>query len=440
MYQSVRKEGSRLMNDTDTTSMNSLRRISISGLLFKFILLDVLFLPYPPGIPITFSVIAVIIWPILTLDRFNRRYLALSTVLIVLIVISFFRFLAFSPTSSSIYLVPNVVNAGILSFMALLATMIVSKLGSIRNKEMDYSFILLVLKGYILFKSVLALYFFLSPSGYFRIRSFWTQSGNTIEIADLSVITRFTGTLSDPNNFGCILAAVVAFVIFRQPSKTLQNYGILFLASISIVASMSVTAIFAFLIVTLTYVALASLPGKLGTRLLLRMAMVLLTPIIFFVVWHTLKDNIVVQLALQRITDSSAESRLSKFLILTDLEKILPALLIGEGATIIWNGEIFRPHIGHIYLILGYGLPAYILFLLLFFPFSIRVPLALSVFLAPIFLGFSLNVGIYEPRFAGIWALLAGLYFIESKTERKLRRRGSKTRASPVFAETRLTA
>ena len=35
------------------------------------------------------------------------------------------------------------------------------------------------------------------------------------------------------------------------------------------------------------------------------------------------------------------------------------------------------------------------------------------MFFLPIFLGFSLNVGVYEPRFATIWAILASVYFIE---------------------------
>lgn len=353
------------------------------------------------------------IWPILSLKHANARYLALSTALIILVILTFLRFLAFSPASSSIFLVPNTVNAGILCFMAILTMMTVSTLGKGRVNVVNYDFTLSALKWYIIFKSILAAVFLLSPPSYFRVRSFWTLSGNTIEVGDLSIITRFTGTLSDPNNFACIMVAVVAFVIFRQPYKMMQNVGILLLSSISIVASMSVTAICAFLIIVAIYATFARLSARRGTRLLLRFALVSVIPIIFFAAFQVFKDNLVVQLALQRVTESSTDSRLAKFAILADFDKLLPALFIGEGATIIWNGGIFQPHIGHIYLIFGYGVPAYILFLLAFFPVSLRKPLVNAAFLLPIFLGFSLNVGIYEPRFGGIWALLVGLYFIE---------------------------
>lgn len=388
---------------------------SISEVIFKFILLDVLFFPYPPELPVTFGVLAAIAWPLFSLNRANKRYFILTAALIVLTILSFLRFMAFSPVSSSMYFVPNAINAGILCYMAVLVLSTVSTLGKERGLELIYGFTLFALKGYILFKAVLAMSFFLSPTGYFRIRSLWTLSGNTIEIGDLNSLTRFTGTLSDPNNFACLMAAVVAFVIFRQPEKLMQNIGILLLASISIVASMSVTGIASFFFVVAIYATFARFRGQLATRVILKLLFALMLPVLFLILYQIFQDHPVIQFSLQRVLDSSGDSRIAKLAILADADRVISALIIGEGGVIIWNGERFSPHIGHIYILLGYGLPAYVLFLFVFFPVSSRASLGLAVFLIPIFLGFSMNVGIYEPRFAGLWALLVGLYALEPR-------------------------
>lgn len=387
--------------------------ISTSDLIFKFILLDVLFFPYPPELPMTFGVIAGTLWPLLCLRHANARYLIFSAGLIVFSILSFMRFLAFSEPSSSIYLVTNFINLGILCFMAILALMITSHRDHLSFMGRNKYFILRTLKVYVVFKSILAVIFIASPAQYFSIRSFWTFSANTIQIDELNILTRFTGTLSDPNNFSCILTAVVAFIIFRQSEKLIQNIVLLLLASLSIVASMSVTGTLAFTLIVMVYILGAKLPGRTGTKFALRLVVIISTPLIFLAIFQLTQDNVVVQLALQRVTESSAESRYVKFEILADFNKVFGALLLGEGATIIWRGDEFRPHIGHLYIFLGFGLPVYIIFLFAFFPLSFRKPLGLAMFLLPIFLGFSLNVGLYEPRFATLWAILASVYFIE---------------------------
>ena len=336
------------------------RNSSTSDMVFRFILLDVLFFPYPPGLPITFGVIAAIVWPILSLRHVNKRYFIFMISLIALTVISFMRFLAFSGHFSSIYFFSNFVNAGIICFMAVITLMITSNKNNLSFWLKNNDFCLSSMKIYILFKSVLSIVFFLSPSQYFSLRSFWTLSGNAIEVGDLNTHTRFTGTLSDPNNFACIMVAVVAFVIFRQSEKIIQNIGILLLACPAIAASMSVTGIFASTLVIIMYALNARLPGSMGTRFALKVGLIFSFLFLFFVIFLLVQDNTVIQLALQRVAEGSTESRLVKFEILADLTH--------------------------------------------------------AVFLAPIFLGFSLNVGIYEPRFAGIWAILIGLYFIEPRS------------------------
>ena len=380
---------------------------------FQLILLDVLFFPYLPGLPITLSMIAVITWPILSPKRLSSRYFILSIVLILLAILSFLRFLAFSAPASNIYIITNIINVGVLCFMAILILMIVS----IRNRKLflinNQQFIIKILKLYILFKFVLALIFFASPSQYFSLRSFWTYSDNTIHADSFSIITRFTGTLSDPNNYACIMVAAVAFVVFRQPEKLLQNIGIIILASLSIAGSMSVTGISAFLLLIIIYILFAKLPGRNTIQFVFKLSIIITIPIVLFLIFQMMQDNIVIQLALYRVTESSAESRFVKFEIFTDVEKLLRALIVGEGPTIIWNNKEFRPHIGHLYILFGFGLPAYVIFIFSFFPISFKKPLFNVIFLLPIFLGFSLNVGIYEPRFAAIWAILVGLYFIE---------------------------
>lgn len=383
-------------------------------LFFKAILLDSLFLPYAPGLHVPFGVLLAPLWPLATWGRVNARYLVLCVILLFALLVSFSNFIL-TARGMAEHLSPNVIGAGIILYMAVLITMTTTTLTRQPDLILADRFLLNALKVYIFFKFCLALVFYASVQEYFELRAFWTVSGTAIEVNILSIVTRFTGTLSDPNNFACILTAALAFVIFRQPARLLQNIALLLMTTAAVVASMSVTGAISLLGVTVVYTCFARLPGSLMSRAILRGLFLVLIPICFWIAFAMFQDHAVVQLAIERISGSSADSRLEKFAIFLDAEKLLPALLIGEGAVIVWGDEVFLPHIGHIYLIFAYGLPAYLVFFVAFFPIFVGRVSTQTLFFVPIFLGFSVNVGIYEPRFASLWAILAGVFYIQMR-------------------------
>jgi hypothetical protein len=80
------------------------------------------------------------------------------------------------------------------------------------------------------------------------------------------------------------------------------------------------------------------------------------------------------------------------------------------GGTLIIDGVVFSPHNGHLHLIYSYGFIAYAIFIYIFFRKRVNTTWAAYFFLVPLFLIFTMNVGIYEPRFVMLLSLLLARY------------------------------
>ena len=377
-------------------------QLKISSILSILIILDVLFLPYPPGIPVTFGVILAPIWLLFSLRKKQNYTLVAGIILILTVFLSLLYTAAFNLANGA-YFFNAVINSGVLLYMTLLAILAHSA-GGVGSQTF-----LFILKCYIFFVTVLAALFVIDPFLYFQTRSFWTYNNNTIEFDGLDSTTRFTGTMSDPNNAIVIVTAVLAYVLFRQPERIWNN--VLLIAGVCVIAvcAMSATGAICLTGTVSIYYIFAGFSNNKSNSIILKFVILTLVFSGLIAASSYIFKSELFQLYIYRLEASDIGSRFSRWGIIYDLQKTASSFLIGDGGVIIWNGSAYKPHNGHFHVYYNYGIFAYISFIYLFFPFVRISHWEKYVFLAPLLLGFTVNVGVYEPRFAGIWALLVGM-------------------------------
>ena len=132
-------------------------------------------------------------------------------------------------------------------------------------------------------------------------------------------------------------------------------------------------------------------------------------PLVIYAIFSFFESN-VTQIALERVSSSSADSRFVIWKTLLVNENPFKYLLIGTGGNVFVNGLPFKPHNGHFHLIYSYGWIVYGLFMFVYFRKRKNTTWKEYFFLIPFLLGFTVNVGIYEPRFLNILSLLVAYF------------------------------
>ena len=390
-------------------SGRNVRSRSLGDYFFYFFLVDILFLPFPPGLPVTYSVLILPLWMLVEFKKKQKPGDIVKMVIACVLVIASFAYALV--VDSIVDMQGSIVNSGLVGYMFVVYLLCSSYLrGSAAN-------IVLFLKVYILFVASFAIVFVISPAEYFSLRGFWTASGRVIEVEDLTSLTRFTGTLSDPNNVAIISCAVLAFICFRDPRNITVNLILFASTAVIVTSAMSVSGFIVFAAVALFYFLTVDMTSKRSLNVLLRVLLLGAVAGLVVGTFVVIQDNLVVQLAIDRAENSSVYSRFSRWLIIFDLEKIFTSILIGDGGVISWRGSSYRPHNGHFHVFFSFGLIVYLLFISIFLNIKKLRYWKQYFFVLPIFFGFTVNVGIYEPRFAGVWVLLIASYHVRVQSE-----------------------
>lgn len=377
-------------------------------IMFFIVLLDILFFPYITPLYSSLSMWILIFWLPLNLNKLSKtkevKMFFCALIFILASTIYSFRL------SQSI-ITANITNTVILFYGFLYYFFF--RLNFQKYKVKISSFLI----GYLIFNAILGLVYYLSPQMYFNMRSFWTMSGNTIEVGSSLSIYRFTGILSDPNNFAVIINAITYFLIFNTNIKINRKFIIVFLTGFLTVISMSTTGLIMFSLliffVVITKLSKVFLTLKIKKKdLLFGMIIISLLPFLLLLINEFLSSEIAA-IAINRSESNSADSRIMIWQNLLSSKNMLNHLVLGDGGNVIINNRIFRPHNGHFHLVYSYGFITYFIFMYTFF--RIRGNLSFSslkkyLFLVPIFLGFTVNVGIYENRFINIMGLLVAAY------------------------------
>jgi hypothetical protein len=375
------------------------------GRLFLILfMLDVLFMPYFLPVPVPISGLFIPFWLLNTGVRVSAKEWVWPLLGCLAVLVSYIAGLYMTIYDQEI-LLSRFVNAGILIYM--FTTLVVCK----RDAQESFSIIIAVLQAYLGFSFILALVFFADPNTYFLIREQWTFSQNVMQFGSITVLVRYTGILSDPNNMAASTDAILAMLVFLEPRRLVRNAVLIGMAAVIVVATMSVTGLICLLIVTTSLICFS----KFGTHdstlnAAMRIAALGAIALLASGVYLVIKDHLIFQLALERVSGSDLDSRLSRWGIIFDFGKVIESALIGDGGSIFWQGRDYRPHNGHLHLIFGFGVFAYFVFVRVFFHYNPNLGVSRAIFLLILFIVFTVNVGVYEHRFSGIWVILTALY------------------------------
>lgn len=405
-----------VLKDTRFKS-NSFAVSKVDKFIFIIVALDTLFFPYIRFLSVSLSMIILPLWFL-----FNARkvkvtnefglFIALSLLVTLSVMFSFIVF----PDAS--FLGANIRNSIILIY------------GFVFYFFYRFFFdntgrsIARILNWYIIFGFSLAVIYLINPSTYFLVRSFWTMSGNVIEITDGLSIHRYTGTFSDPNNASIAFVAVLAFLLFNTSQSIFKTFLLIAMTGVIVAATMSSTG-FVLYGITLLFLVFRRIFNRefmvfKKSTIIYIILLLALSPVIYFAIESFLSSQ-TVQIAFDRVDDNSMSSRFNIWSTLLASENIFKYLLIGTGGSVVVEGLSFSPHNGHLHLIYGYGMVAYVIFLILFFRKRKSSTFASYFFILILLAGFTVNVAIYEIRFIGLMAILIGAYASYSYRKEKLK-------------------
>jgi hypothetical protein len=377
--------------------------------IFIFVVFDVLFFPYIRALGLSISMILVPIYLFFNCNKIKIDLNVMLAFLLIILAIISYTFGSYY-YADGIYIDSKKVSAmeGMLTNTVIIIYMFIYFI-FFNLFFSRYKFnISNVLFLYILFCFSLSLVYVLNPHYFFYIRSFWTMSGNVIEFDEFNLMYRYTSTFSDPNNFSVIINAVLAFIFMDQKLGMSKKFLATIMVIVCLVSAMSSTGALLFLIVIviviLKYVFLDPVSfSSLVIRAML--SLVCLVSLTFFLYFMTGTE--VGAVATDRVGSNSIGSRLDIWFDIFSFEKLWSSILIGDGGLVVISENIVRrPHNGHLHLIFSYGMLFYFMFMYLFFSKRKHVSLFKHLFMIPIFVGFTVNVGVYELRFVGMVALL----------------------------------
>ncbi|MDY0206174.1 MAG: hypothetical protein RBR82_06065 [Pseudomonas sp.] len=390
---------------------------NIDKFFFYFVVFDIMFFPYLRVFSVSSSMIVIPIWLFLRgKNIINDRDFKLSIVAIFLCLISFsFSFVKYQDgfqlrdggVGTSINMAANTV---VLLYMFLFYVFFKSLI-------LRYSFkIDKSLIAYLVFVLFLAFIFYWNPVEYFKVRSIWTMYDNTIQVSDFSnAMYRFTSTLSEPNNLAAICVSILAYVVLFDKTTYLVSVILIFLVMAIVFSTMSSSGMIIYLITMIALLINDFLSSKGGNRIVIFKLLIMIFFIAaVFVGFSMFKSTDVGQIATGRVSDNSMSSRYDIWMNAIDFSKIATSLFWGDGGLVVMDGKEFNPHNGHLHLIYSYGLILYLIFMFVFFyPALLKIKLS-SFFFVPLIICFTINVGIYEFRFAGLMALLIAAFNAEN--------------------------
>lgn len=386
----------------------------IDFLFFYAVLADLLFFPYIRSLGISLSMLLVPLW---FLIRIKVTYLDKEDVFCLIAII-----LAVLSYAIGVINYSDVVILGYegyvspaSAFLPNTAIIIFAFLYFVFFKKLiiKYQFsINKILAFYFFFILVLCSIYFYNFSLFFEIRSFWTLGNTVIQAEELDNTYRFTSTMSDPNNFTTVINAILAFVLMNDSVKSKYKLISIPLTFFYLVGAMSSSGFAIFILVVFVYFIKNMYEIKSVKSIFTTLVVSFFSIFSFIAIFMYIKDTKIGMVAFDRVESNSLDSRFDIWNNVFNLQKILNSFFYGDGGLAIINNAVINPHSGHLHLIYNYGIIFYVIFLLVFFRIRKNKYYFSHLFMVPIFLGFTVNVGVYELRFVGVMAILTASLYI----------------------------
>lgn len=386
------------------TNRATITHEGIRQVLLAAFAIDILFLPFLLPIPVPLSIFIFPAWLLLARKRTSIEHH------ILLFAGAFIAFAAYvislyGPVNFEGFNVAKFNNTGLMVFMLLSFAMI----DDLRYDNLNI--IYRVLQGYIVFSLGLSLVFVVDPYIYFALRGFWAFDDSDLALGPISIITRCTGILSDPNNHSVSICAVAALLIAVKRTKVMLNLATVFASAIIVTTTMSATGFICLAILGGYFFYSSRITNSKATDFMTKGFLFLLCLVAMVFVFRLMEENLIVRLALERLGESDVNSRFDRWAIIFDGQKIFQSILLGDGGAIYWDDRMYLPHNGHFHVFFAFGGLVYAIFMAKLFNIRKWAMWRDAAFLLIILAGFTVNVGIYEHRFVGIWLLLLGAFY-----------------------------
>jgi len=380
---------------------------------FYACVIDCLFLPYIWFVSIPYTMPLLLLWfirkfQIVKTDMRYKSEYKLFTILFILMSLS----TVFSFILAPQYAYKNIVFLILYTAMFLYYFMFLYYID-------QYQFTLekfLVL--FIIFVVILAALFNIDKGFYHNVILFWNQRSG-ISINDTAyhdyVGYRYTFIWMDANNIGYMMDAIVLYLWCNEKTsffiKTFSLLSLLFV----LVSCMSNGAFLSFGIAFGLYF-IVKIPDLWKSHSIkkykvtpINMLMLLITLFALYKIIPQIPSYLESGIAMEsfeRISSNSGDGRFVIWQTVIQSVNFFEFILIGKGGVTLVDGLKFAPHNGHFYWILGYGFIAYFIFMYLVFRKRKVTSLKKYIWIAPILIGFTVNVLLGEIKMMSIIMLL----------------------------------
>lgn len=277
------------------------------------------------------------------------------------------------------------------------------------------------LKIILFFFFLFALIYLISPTLFYWIRNFWSLNPKNIVVTlEKTTHYRFTGPFSDPNNLACFTVAILIILLEDNTSK-LRASGYVVMSFVILFATMSTMgflAVFTYFLLKIGTFFIESKSIHLEKKHFLVLLGILL---VFFAFIIILSNNAIVIKAVNRVLSNqeSVNIRLNIWKKLLHNKNIFDYIFVGFGNAVLIGNEAISTHSGHLYLIYSYGMIVYLIYIYIFFRKRKRVSWSKYTFMIPLFLCFSVNVGLLDSRYSFLMPLL--IVYVEEECKERLK-------------------
>lgn len=269
----------------------------------------------------------------------------------------------------------------------------------------------------LLFYLTAALFFgiiyILNAQIYFVLRSYWTVNKNVILVKDSLSIHRFTFIFSDPNNASVAFNTALAYILFNSEQNAKINFFSLSSVLFLTIITMSNTGLILYIVNFIFHMIKTNKILRVGRINLSRLLVLLMLASVFLFIYNPIirivTSREIFNIFINRVSSNSGSSRYKIWNTLLQNKIFHNYLFYGDGGTVLLYGVKFLPHNGHLHLIYSYGFIFYLLYLYIFFMPDFKKGISKNLFIVFLLFGFTVNVGIYEPRFQFFMSLIIGI-------------------------------
>lgn len=387
------------------------------GRIFEYIVLfciiDVLFLTYLPFIAMSASFLIIIPWFIFHHNKINndnefKTWKIFFTLSFISVVISFIVNSGLSDANELVY--KNTKTWFIFITSTIYYFFFRKYLPFTRfnvNKLLYY---------FVLYCAFFALIYYANPSTYMSLKSIlnpYDGVTNSFMDDEYGFQYRYNFLWTDANNVAYMFSAVTLYLISTTSMSLKKKIILIFSTLFIMIATMSTGGTLSFLVTLFLSIFIfkdrqKSIKFSMSDTLFI--TILLIAALVFFMnYFNVITDNLIVKESLDRMEGNSIDSRTVKWKYLLENKPLIEYLFIGRGPIVLVKGISKSPHSGFLYLTYSYGFISLMLFLRLFFVKVKGLPISRFLFMIPIFIGFSINTLVANPKIMGLIAILTVL-------------------------------